>query len=37
MTAAGWCLMLGSLGAVVSFMVFCFRRVLRRPARPETP
>jgi hypothetical protein len=37
MTAAGWCLMLGSLGAVVSFTVFCFCRVLRRPARPETP
>ncbi|MEK6798140.1 MAG: hypothetical protein AABZ12_04180 [Planctomycetota bacterium] len=32
MTGAGWVFMLCSTGSVISLMVFCFYRVLSKPA-----
>ncbi len=31
MTAAGWLFMLGSIGVVLTLLVFCYSKVLRSP------
>ena len=33
MTIAGWVLMLGSIGSVLSLVAFCFSRVLHTPEK----
>lgn len=35
MTSAGWVFMLCSVGFVLGLMLYCFRRVLTRPAAAE--
>ncbi len=35
MTTGGWIFMIGSISAVVSLLVFCFSRVLRKPASTD--
>jgi hypothetical protein len=35
MTAAGWVLMLGSIGFVACLCAFCFHRVLRTPVTKD--
>lgn len=35
MTTGGWIFMIGSISAVVSLLVFCFYRVLRKPTSTD--
>ncbi len=35
MTPAGWIFMLGSIGGVIGLVVFCFYRVLTKPAATD--
>lgn len=35
MTLAGWCLMLGSVGFVLTLTAYCFFRVLRSPVTKD--
>jgi hypothetical protein len=35
MTTGGWILMLGSLGIVWGLAIWCYRKVLSAPAKPE--
>ncbi len=35
MTTGGWIFMIGSLSSVICLLVFCFSRVLKKPASTE--
>ncbi len=35
MTPAGWIIMLGSCGAVVALVAYCYYKVLTTPTTPE--
>lgn len=35
MTTGGWIFMIGSISAVISLLVFCFYRVLRKPSSTD--